>query len=228
MSTRGISISAKGLPSGLYLIADRQACGTRSLDDVVRAALAAGVRWVQYREKSSTRRARYEEALRLRQQTREAGAALIINDELDLAVAVEADGLHLGQEDLPLPVARRWLGAGRLIGVSTHTGEEARRAIEEGADYIAVGPIFATTTKPARPPVGPEAIRRVRALTGIPLVAIGGITPDNIGQVIRAGAAGAAVISALCGAADVRAAVTAFQRSIALAESASASVDEKA
>jgi len=224
MSTKGISISAKGLPAGLYLIADRQACGGRPLPDIVRAALAAGVRWVQYREKLLTRRARYEEALRLRLWTREAGAALIINDELDLAVAVEADGLHLGQEDLPLPIARRWLGVGRLIGVSTHTTEEARRAIEEGADYIAVGPIFATATKSTRPPVGPEAIRRVRAMTKIPLVAIGGITPDNIGQVLRAGAAGAAVISALCGAADVRAAVAAFHRSIAL----SASVEEKA
>jgi len=210
----------------LYLIADRQACGGRPLPDIVRAATAAGVRWVQYREKSLTRRARYEEAVRLRLLTRETGAALIINDELDLAVAVEADGLHLGQEDLPLPVARRWLGAGRLIGVSTHTVDEARRAIDEGADYIAVGPIFATTTKAAaRPPVGCDAVRRVRAMTGIPLVAIGGITPENVGETIRAGAAGAAVISALCGAADVGATVAAFHRSIARAR---ASDDEKA
>jgi thiamine-phosphate pyrophosphorylase len=209
----------------LYLIADRQACGGRPLLDVVRAATAAGVRWVQYREKALPRRARYDEALRLRALTREMGAALIINDELDLAVAVEADGLHLGQEDLPLPVARRWLGAGRVIGVSTHTIDEARRAIDEGADYIAVGPIFATATKAVRPSVGCDAIRRVRALTGIPLVAIGGITPGNVGDVIRAGAAGAAVISALCGAADVGAAVAAFHRSIAEAR---ATVDEKA
>jgi thiamine-phosphate pyrophosphorylase len=209
----------------LYLIVDRQACGDRPLLDVVRAATASGVRWVQYREKSLTRRARYEEALRLRLLTRETGASLIINDELDLAVAVEADGLHLGQEDLPLPVARRWLGAARLIGVSTHTMEEARRASDEGADYIAVGPIFATTIKAARVPVGCDAIRRVHAMTGIPLIAIGGITPENIGETLRAGAAGAAVISALCGAADVGAAVAAFDRSIARR---GASVDEKA
>ena len=209
----------------LYLIADRQACGDRSLLDVVRVAMASGVRWVQYREKLLTRRDRYQEAIRLRRLTREFGAVFIINDELDLAVAVEADGLHLGQEDLPLPVSRRWLGKGRLIGVSTHTVEEARRASVEGADYIAVGPIFATRTKETRPPIGCEAIRRVRAVTGIPLVAIGGITPVNIGETIRAGAAGAAVISALCGAADVSAAVAAFHRSIARTRSA---VDEKA
>jgi len=209
----------------LYLIADRHACGGRPLLDVVRAATAAGVRWVQYREKSLTRRARYQEALRLRTLTLNAGTALIINDELDLAVAVEADGLHLGQEDLPLPVARRWLGAGRVIGVSTHTVDEARRAIEEGADYVAVGPIFPTAVKAARPPVGCDAIRRVRAMSGIPLVAIGGITPDNVGEVIRAGANGAAVITAVCGAADAGAAVAALHRAMAQAR---ASVDEKA
>jgi thiamine-phosphate pyrophosphorylase len=209
----------------LYLIADQEACGDRPLTDVVRTATASGVRWVQYREKSLSRRDRYQEALRLRLLTRECGAVLIINDELDLAVAVEADGVHLGQEDLPLPVARRWLGAGRLIGVSTHTMDEARRASDEGADYIAVGPIFATKTKATRPPIGCDAIRRVRAVTGIPLVAIGGITPVNIGETIRAGAAGAAVISALCGAADVSAVVAAFHRSIARTRSA---VDERA
>lgn len=213
------------MPSGLYLITDRRACGGHPLVEVVRAATAAGVRWVQYREKTLSRRARYEEAIQLRALTREAGAALIINDELDLAVTVEADGLHLGQEDLPLPVARRWLGAGRVIGVSTHTADEARRAIDEGADYLAVGPIFATAIKADRPPVGCDAIRRARAMTGLPLVAIGGITPENVEEVIRAGATGAAVISALCGATDLRAAVTAFHQSIARARAA---VDEKA
>jgi thiamine-phosphate pyrophosphorylase len=225
MRRKDVSISATGLPAGLYLITDRQACGGRPLLDVVRAATAAGVRWVQYREKTLSRRARYGEALQLRALTRDAGAALIINDELDLAVAVGADGLHLGQEDLPLPVARRWLGAGRVIGISTHTLEEARRAIDEGADYLAVGPIFATAIKATRTPVGLDAIRRVRAMTGIPLVAIGGITPDTVGEVIRAGAVGAAVISAVCGATDVSAVVAAFHRSIARARSA---VDENA
>jgi len=224
MIMKGMSDNPKGSPVGLYLIADRQACGARSVAEVVRAATAAGVGWVQYRDKTATRRARYEDAILLRQLTREAGAALIVNDELDLAVAVDADGLHLGQEDLPLPIARRWF-SGRLIGVSTHTIEEARRAIDEGADYIAVGPIFATAIKQERAPIGSDAIRRVRALTTIPLVAIGGITPDTIGETIRAGASSAAVISGLCGAADVRAAVAAYRRSIAQALS---SVDEKA
>ncbi|HUJ78948.1 MAG TPA: thiamine phosphate synthase [Nitrospiria bacterium] len=224
MEMTDIATHPMRVPTGLYLIADRQACGSRPVAEVVRAATAAGVRWVQYRDKSSTRLVRYEEALRLRRLTREAGAALIINDELDVAVAVEADGLHLGQEDLPLPVARRWFG-GRLIGVSTHTLEDARRAIDEGADYIAVGPIFATSIKSDRTPVGCDAIRRVRALTSIPLVAIGGITPETIGETIRAGATSAAVISGLCGAAEVGAAVAAYLRSIAQAH---ASVDQKA
>jgi thiamine-phosphate pyrophosphorylase len=198
----------------LYLIADRTACRGRPLLEVVEAAVAAGVRWVQYREKALTRRARYDEALRLRELTRRAGAVLIVNDELDLAVAVDADGLHLGQDDLPLAVARRHVGTGRFIGISTHTLEEARAAAGEGADYLAVGPIFATATKTTRPPVGCEAIRRARAATSLPLVAIGGITPDNVAEVLRAGADSAAVISALCGAEDLPGAVDMFRRAM--------------
>ncbi|MEW6325918.1 MAG: thiamine phosphate synthase [Nitrospirota bacterium] len=198
----------------LYLIADRTACRGRPLPAVVEAACAAGVRWVQYREKALSRRDRYEEACRLRELTRRFGAVLIINDELDLAVAVDADGLHLGQEDLPLPVARRHIGAGRVIGVSTHTLEEASAAAAEGADYLAVGPVFATAAKAARAPVGCEAIRRARGLTAAPIVAIGGITPQNAADAIRAGADSVAVMSALCGAPDIGAAVSALRRAI--------------
>lgn len=197
----------------LYLIADRTACRGRPLLDVVDAACSAGVRWVQYREKALSRRARYEEARRLRELTRRAGAALIINDELDLALAVDADGLHLGQEDLPLSIARAHLGAGRFIGVSTHTLDEAMAAADGGADYIAVGPVFATAVK-SRPPVGCDAVRRVRAATTVPIVAIGGITPETAAEVLRAGADSVAVISAVCGASDIAAAVDAFRRAI--------------
>ena len=198
----------------LYLITDRAACRGRPLLEVVEAAVAAGVRWVQYREKELPRRARYEEARQLRELTRRAGAALVINDELDLAVAVEADGLHLGQEDLPLSIARQHIGSGRFIGMSTHTPQEAREAVAGGADYLAVGPVFATATKSTREAVGCEAVRQARAIAAVPIVAIGGITPENVADVIRAGADGVAVISALCGASDVSQAVTAFHRAI--------------
>jgi len=200
----------------LYLIADRTACRGRPLLEVVETAIAAGVRWIQYREKALTRRARYEEARRLRELTRRAGAVLVINDELDLAVAVEADGLHLGQDDLPLAVARPHIGAGRFIGVSTHTLQEAEAAAEGGADYLAVGPIFATAAKPARAPVGCDAIRRVRAITPLPIVAIGGITHENVAEVIRAGANSAAMISALCGADDLPGMVDKFRRAMTI------------
>jgi thiamine-phosphate pyrophosphorylase len=205
----------------LYLITDRSACRGRPLFDVVEAAVTAGVRWVQYREKGLSRRARYEEARRLRDLTRTVGALLIVNDELDLAVAVEADGLHLGQEDLPLPLARRHLGRGRLIGISTHTLEEAMQAARDGADYLAVGPVFPTATKSVREPVGCAAIQRVRAAVSLPLVAIGGITPDNAGAVVRAGADSLAVVSAVCGAADIRSVVEAFDRVIETARPSS-------
>jgi len=196
----------------LYLIADRSACRGRPLVEVVTAAVGAGVRWVQYREKALTRRDRYEEALRLRDVTRRAGAALIINDELDLAVAVEADGLHLGQDDLPLADARPHIGPGRVIGISTHAAQEARDAIDGGADYVAVGPIFATPAKAGRAPVGCELIRQVRVLTTRPIVAIGGLTAENAAQALEAGADSVAIMSALCGADDVAAAVRQLAR----------------
>jgi thiamine-phosphate pyrophosphorylase len=198
----------------LCLITDRAACRGRLLVDVVAAAVAGGVRWVQYREKGLTRRARYDEAVQLRNLTRRTGAALIVNDELDLAVAVDADGLHLGQEDLPLEIARAHIGPGRFIGISTHTVEEARAAAAAGADYIAVGPVFGSATKSERAPVGCDAIRRARAAVVCPIIAIGGITPANAPDAIRAGADGVAVISALCGADDPADAAQAFHRAI--------------
>jgi thiamine-phosphate pyrophosphorylase len=198
----------------LCLITDRAACRERTLDEVVAAAVAGGARWVQYREKGLTRRARYEAAARLRELTRRLGAALIVNDELDLAVAVDADGLHLGQEDLPLEIARAHIGPGRFIGVSTHTLEEARAAADGGADYIAVGPIFDSPTTAGRPAVGCEALRRARAAVGCPIVAIGGVTPANAPEAVRAGADGVAVISALCGADDPAAVAREFLRAM--------------
>lgn len=160
-------------------------------------ALRAGIRWVQYREKSKSRLELYREATKLRQLTREFSATLIINDYADIAAAVGADGVHLGQDDLPVKHARKLLGEGRIIGVSTHSLDEAIRAEAEGADYIGFGPIFKTTTKEAGPPKGVELLGRVKASVRIPVVAIGGITLGNLDLVLESGADAVAVATAI-------------------------------
>lgn len=176
----------------------------KSLLETVRQAIEGGARLVQYRDKKSPRREMYETAKRLRKMTAEKGAILIINDQIDLASAVKADGVHLGQEDLPLWIARKILGNEAIIGISTHTLEEAMHAESEGADYIGFGPIFQTKTKgDARAPVGLEAMTRVKQKVRIPLYAIGGIQRSHLSDLITAGADGVAVISALSG--DIRA-----------------------
>jgi thiamine-phosphate pyrophosphorylase len=133
---------------------------------------------------------------------------------VDLALAVGADGVHLGQDDLPPRVARPLLRPGMILGRSTHSLEQAREAHGEGADYIAVGSMFATATKPDFELVGPELLRQIRPETSRPLIGIGGITPDNAGEVIGAGADGVAVIAAVCGAADPAAATRRFLAAI--------------
>ena len=140
----------------------------------------------------------------LGERCRRAGALFIVNDRADLALALEADGLHVGQEDLPARAARRILRPGMILGVSTHDGRQARRAREDGADYIAVGSIFPTGTKAGFRLVGLDLLRELRPRIGLPLVAIGGITEANAAQVMEAGADAAAVISAVCGAPDPR------------------------
>jgi thiamine-phosphate diphosphorylase len=141
-------------------------------------------------------------ARRLAGRCRESGALLIVNDRADLALAAGADGLHVGQDDLPAREARALLRPGMILGVSTHDPEQARRAVADGADYVAVGSIFPTATKAGFQLVGPELIRRVRPEVPVPLVAIGGITADNASIALEAGADAVAVISALCAAPD--------------------------
>ncbi|MBI4609292.1 MAG: thiamine phosphate synthase [Candidatus Rokubacteria bacterium] len=194
----------------LYAILDRAASGGRDLREVLDAVIAGGCRMVQLREKEWSTRQLLPLAQEVRRRAREAGVAFIVNDRLDAALAVEADGLHVGQDDLPAPIARRLLSPGMILGVSTHSLEQATHAQADGADYVAIGSIYPTATKPESQLVGVELIRRVRPLIRVPLVAIGGITPDNVGEVIRAGADGAAVISAVCGAPDPAAAARAF------------------
>lgn len=171
--------------------------------EVVRAALQGGAGAIQWREKRLDLPTQVRIATQMRDLCRECGALFLVNDRVDLALAIEADGCHVGQEDLPVPLARRLLGPGKLIGTSCETAEEARRAEAEGCDYIGSGPVYATPSKAdAGDPYGPAVIERVTAATRLPVVGIGGIAPGTAAPVIAAGAVGVAVISAVTGAPD--------------------------
>jgi thiamine-phosphate pyrophosphorylase len=161
------------------------------------AVLKAGIKFIQYRDKDRTRREIYYEAVRLRELTRSFDAVLIINDHADIALAVDADGVHLGQDDLPLKEAR-WIMGDRIIGISTHDLAQAREAQSGGADYIGFGPVFETLTKDAGSAKGIDNLRLITQNITVPVVAIGGINGGNIRQVMDAGAAAAAVASAIC------------------------------
>lgn len=204
---------------GLYVILDARAAGGRSLLAVLQEAVAAGATLFQYRDKASPAGAVYRQAVRLRQAAAAAGATFLVNDRCDLALAVEADGVHLGQQDLPLSYARALLGPEKIIGVSTHRPAEVHAATEGGADYLGFGPIFPTGTKPDHEPVvGIEGLQAIRPLTHLPIFAIGGITPDSVEAVIRAGADGVAVLSGVVAAPDVADAVRAFMERLPAAD----------
>jgi len=196
--------------NGLYLVTDRRACGGRTLPDLVKAAIDGGLKLLQYREKELPKQETFEVARVLRELTRSAGVTFIINDSLDLALAVEPEGVHLGQEDLPLPLARKILGHRKIIGISVRDTLAAQQAVREGADYISVGPIFSSQTKQVFSPMGCGIIREIRKVSDLPLFGIGGIDPMNACEVIRAGADGVAVISSLHQSKDVTEATRAF------------------
>ena len=209
------------LPSPLYVILDRSIARGLDLPDLLGAVLAGGCRLVQLREKTMPLDELLPLARGLARQCREAGALFIMNDRADLALACDADGLHVGQDDLPAREARALLRPGMILGVSTHDPEQARRAAADGADYVAVGSIFPTTTKAGFQLVGTDLIRRVRPEVSVPLVGIGGITPDNASAVLGAGADGVAVISAVCSAADPETSTRRFLERIIARPSAS-------
>jgi len=164
---------------------------------ITRQALSAGIKVIQLREKRMSKKDIYKMALAMRALTTEHKAALIINDHIDIALAVNADGVHLGQEDMPLIEARRIMGGKKIIGISTHTLAQAQKAEDEGADYIGFGPVFHTGTKDAGRPRGLKALQKVREQISIPIVAIGGITSGNIREVLMSGADAAAIVSGI-------------------------------
>jgi thiamine-phosphate pyrophosphorylase len=192
--------------SRLYVIIDLQALKGRSEVEITREAIQGGARVIQLRDKGRSKRELLPIAQGLRRTCALFGVPFIINDHLDLALATDADGLHLGQDDLPLPIARRILPLDKVLGCSTSTVEQAVKAEEDGADYIAVGSIYETTSKLGARLAGLETLRRIKEAVSVPVVAIGGINEENLAPVIAAGADAIAVISAVLGADDAKAA----------------------
>ena len=197
----------------LYVLLTAAMCRRPPLETAA-AALAGGADCNQLREKDTPDREVLSLARRLREVTARADAMLIVNDRPDIALAASADGVHLGQDDLPVAAARRALPAGAIVGKSTHTIEQARAADAEGADYIAIGAMFPTATKDAGAVAGPEALRRVCEEVARPAVAIGGITAGNVATLVRAGARCVAVCSAVIGAEDPAAAAAEIRRQL--------------
>ncbi len=193
---------------GLYVIVGPDATRGRPVVEVAEAALRGGARVLQLRDKSGDRGDVLPVAVRLRELCRDHDALFFVNDDIALGFASDADGVHLGQSDLPVDVARRILGSGKLIGRSNNTDAEVEESVSMGVDYVAVGAVFPTTTvgKGARQAIGLDGVRSARDTTDIPLVAIGGINEKNVGDVIRAGADCVSVISAVTMADDPEAA----------------------
>ncbi|MBI3563336.1 MAG: thiamine phosphate synthase [Gammaproteobacteria bacterium] len=196
---------------GLYAITDSALAHNRSLPAMVAAALRGGARIIQYRDKTSNAGQRLAQAQQLRTLCTDHAALLIINDDVELALACAADGVHLGQTDTALPQARAQLGPQRIIGVSCHADLRlAHEAQQAGADYIALGRFYPSTTKPLAPPATLEVLRALRQQVALPIAAIGGITPHNAGVLIDAGAAMIAVIAGVFGAQDIEAAARSY------------------
>jgi len=194
---------------GYYFITDASISSAGNIRDV-KDAVAAGVRVVQYRNKCASTKVMYDEAMLLRKICR--NILFLINDRVDISLAVGADGVHLGQDDLPYALARRIMGKDKIIGVTVHSLKEAVRAQEQGADYLGVSPIYATTTKrDAGRPCGTGLIRQIKKHTKIPLIAVGGIHLTNAREVIAAGADGLCALSAVVARPDCRGRIGQFQ-----------------
>jgi thiamine-phosphate pyrophosphorylase len=196
---------------GYYFITDSKLSRAGNERDVLQA-VSCGVEVVQYRNKNAETRQMYEEAVRLREICRHSDSIFLINDRVDIALAAEADGVHLGQSDMPCLAARTLLGPKKIIGVTVHNLAEALQAESIGADYLGVSPIFQTATKPdAGKPAGIRLIEEIRAKVDLPLIAIGGINHSNAGEVVRAGADGLCAISCVVARENVRDEIIKFQ-----------------
>jgi len=209
--TTGDERRARLARARLYLVCGARP-GGRDADDLLAAALAGGVDVVQLREKDATEDEVLCAAGTFRARCDEAGALFVLNDRPDLAVAAGADGVHLGQDDLPVDEARSIVGDDRLIGRSTHSAEQIDAAT--GVDYVAVGPVHATPTKPGRPAVGLDPVRHAAAHARVPFFAIGGIDPGNVDGAIAAGARRVVVVRAIAEAADPEAAARDLRRAL--------------
>jgi thiamine-phosphate pyrophosphorylase len=188
---------------GLYFVTDRGLCGGKPLAEVVLQAVRGGAACIQLREKSVSTRFFVEEAGRIKELLTPFKVPLIINDRLDVALAVGADGVHVGQEDMPCETARRIMGPRAIIGLSVETREDVERAESLDCDYLGVSPVFATPTKTdTREPWGLKGLAEIRAFSRHPLVAIGGLNAENAEAVVMAGADGVAVVSAICASPD--------------------------
>lgn len=188
---------------GLYLVTDRGLCGGRPLEEVVRLAVEGGVSCVQLREKDLSTREFVETASAVKSILRPSGVPLVINDRIDVALAVGAEGVHIGQGDMPYETARRLMGRSAIIGLSVETWEDVEEARDLDVDYLGVSPVFPTPTKTdTRSAWGLEGLARIRAYVKHPLVAIGGMNRQNAAAAVRAGADSIAVVSAICSAPD--------------------------
>ncbi|MFC7188085.1 thiamine phosphate synthase [Halorubrum yunnanense] len=200
-----------------YLVTGASRSAGRDTETVVEAALAGGVDAVQLREKDASDATRYEVGERVRELTADAGAPLIVNDRVDVAAAVDADGVHLGQSDLPVAVAREQLGEEAVVGVSASTVDQARAAEAAGADYLGVGAVYGTDSKDVsgdRNGIGTERVAAVADAVDVPTIGIGGIDASNAAPVVEAGAAGVAALSAITAAEDPEAATAALREAV--------------
>ena len=212
----GASYSKERLPQdmALYAVTDSAWLDGRALEDVVAQAIAGGATFVQLREKTASFEERCELARRVLAVCRAAGVPFVVDDDVACAAAVGADGVHVGQSDTGCREARALLGPTAIVGVSAQTPAQARQAVLDGADYLGVGAVFATATKADAADVGLEGLAAVCAATSLPVVAIGGITASNVGELAGSGACGAAVVSAIFAAHDPRAAAADLRTAI--------------
>ncbi|PWM78848.1 MAG: thiamine phosphate synthase [Phascolarctobacterium sp.] len=194
----------------VYLVTDTVYFNDSNVWNKLEAALAGGVTLVQYRDKTASSRTLYERALKMKVLCDKYRVPMLVDDRADIAFAVGAAGVHVGQDDLPPEQARRILGADAIIGVSAHNAEEARLAEAASADYLGCGAVYATSTKKDTSVIGTEGLKAIHAATVLPFVGIGGITLANYQSVLKAGADGAAIVSAILGAEDIKGTVQKF------------------